>query len=219
MNLAQRITRLAASVGVTLVLSLLAVLLQGWSGASDCLGYEWANFAWGQSYRIITCNWLHFSWNHLGWDLAVFAVLAGLCERRSRPGLLWMLSIASISIPLAVQLMHVELKTYRGLSGIDSGLFAMLALSLAIEHARSNDWRMVAIFVASLSALIAKIAWEIQLGGNIFVSDQSFIPLPVAHMTGVLIGLSIAVVAAIKQMTPIFAFNRYAKLECKSDSG
>lgn len=194
MNTVSRMLDLVGRIPLTITLSIVAVIMQCWANAPEWFGYQWKPQVFEPSYRVITCNWLHFSWNHLAWDLAVFAVLGALCELRNRVQFAWMLAVSSIAIPLMVKSSYYELGTYRGLSGIDSGLFAMLGLSLLIEHSKRRDWRIASIFAASLIALVVKIGWEICLNGNIFVSDQSFVPVPLAHMTGVWIGLMIAVV-------------------------
>jgi rhomboid family GlyGly-CTERM serine protease len=167
----------------------MTLCLQAWTTAPIWLGYEWTNTSWHQCYRIISCNWLHFSWNHLAWDLAVFFVLGAMCEMRGRSRYALMLITSSILIPIVISVAHPELSAYRGLSGIDSGLFALLGLDLALEHIGRNDWPMASLFAFSLVALVCKLGWEMHTSGNLFVSDQSFMPVPLAHITGVIIGL------------------------------
>ncbi|MCU0720841.1 MAG: hypothetical protein MUC83_14115, partial [Pirellula sp.] len=76
----------------------------------------------------------------------------------------------------------------RGLSGIDSGLFSMLAVERILESKRRRDQIGLIVFSLCLFCLIIKIISETLYGGNLFVSDASFVPVPVSHLTGALIG-------------------------------
>lgn len=141
------------------------------------------------SYRIITCNALHWSWNHLLWDLIMFTVLGAICESTDRFKYLTYLVLSSILIPHIVLACHPNLLTYRGLSGIDSGLFSMIAVDRILESKRRGDRVSMIVFACCFLGLLIKIASEVLSGGNLFVSDSSFVPVPISHMTGAVSGV------------------------------
>jgi rhomboid family GlyGly-CTERM serine protease len=143
------------------------------------------------SYRIITCHTLHWSWNHLVWDLLMFTLLGAICEATDRFKYLIYLALSTILIPHVVLACHPELATYRGLSGIDSGLFAMLALDRIMECRRSGDRVGLLVFAGCFLCLTIKIACETWYGGNLFVSDSTFVPVPISHVTGAVSGVII----------------------------
>jgi rhomboid family GlyGly-CTERM serine protease len=142
-------------------------------------------------YRLVTCHWLHWSTNHLAWDLAMFAVLGSLCERRSRGRFLGSLLVSAVAIPLVVMVAHPELASYRGLSGIDSALFGLLVTEHFVAGARARNWGSAVMFGLMGAALFVKIALEMHAQANLFVSDTSFTPVPLAHLVGALVGLAI----------------------------
>ena len=140
------------------------------------------------SHRILSCHALHWSWNHLAWDLLMFTVLGAICEGIDRFKYVTYLVLSAILIPNVVVACHADLSTYRGLSGLDSGLFAMLAVDRILESKRRRDQGGVIIFSVCLTCLAIKMASETYYGGNLFVSDSSFVPVPVSHLTGAVVG-------------------------------
>jgi rhomboid family GlyGly-CTERM serine protease len=175
-------------IHVTLFLGVLVLFLQALPGFHPLLELDWKSMDWWKCYRVFTCHWLHWSWNHMVWDLAMFVLLGSLCEIRDRRRYLQMLAVSSAVIPLFVMTWHPELTTYRGLSGLDSGLFAFLALDMMRERLHRSDRRSAFLFGACLAGLGIKIVWEVFAGGNIFVSDASFVPVPLAHLVGGVVG-------------------------------
>jgi rhomboid family GlyGly-CTERM serine protease len=142
--------------------------------------------------RLLTCHALHWSANHLAWDLAVFSTLGALCERRDRSRFVATLVSSALLIPLGVAVLHPEITHYRGLSGIDSALFGLFAAELARQRHREGDRAGTWVMGLFLLGLAGKIGVECQQGGNLFVADQSFIPLPWAHAIGGVVGVILA---------------------------
>lgn len=131
-----------------------------------------------EPWRIATGHLTHWSVDHLLWDLLVFLALAVLLPPRR----LWTLMAATaVAVSLGVFLLHPEIAAYRGLSGLDSALFAALALDLALHPRRLErglGW-------LALSLFIGKIVAEI-LGGQALFATGPYVPLPVAHSLGLL---------------------------------
>ena len=131
----------------------------------------------GELYRLVTCHFTHWSYEQLAWDALVFLVLGMACERRNRAAFHATLLASAVVIPIAVLLFAPNVTAYRGLSGIDSALFALL---LTLELRRS---RLVALCAV---AFAAKIAFEMTTGATVFVSDMGagIVAVPVAHAAG-----------------------------------
>lgn len=196
----QLATRFASQVvclikcsAVTLVLSCCALALHAASDVTPWFTLEFGALSPTEMYRLVTCHWLHWSANHLIWDVAMFAVLGSLCERRSRGRFLATLLVAALAIPLVVMASHTELASYRGLSGIDTALFGLLVAEYFVAEARARNWRSAGMFGLMGVALFVKIAMEMHVQKNLFVSDTSFTPVPLAHLVGAIVGLAIGV--------------------------
>ncbi len=141
---------------------------------------------------VMTAHLAHWSWSHLGWDVAVFAAAGSLCERwmgRLRHGLL--LAALAAATGWAVAL-GTSLDAYRGLSGIDCGLVVAAAVWWAMKGDRGIDrrtdparWLPAVVVVAGLAV---KCALEMASGASVFAGG-AFVPVPLAHLAGAAAGL------------------------------
>jgi hypothetical protein len=134
---------------------------------------------------------LHWSSNHLLWDLAMFTTLGAIAEVNMSRHYRWTLFLSALLIPAGVMLRHPEMETYRGLSGIDSALFGLIVADLLARRLVERNWKSAFWFSLLLVGLLAKMLVETLAGTNIFVSDTSFVPVPIAHLIGAVIGLTI----------------------------
>ena len=118
------------------------------------------------------------------------------------------LAASSLLIPVALLLLQPGLATYRGLSGLDSALFVLVAAALlaaprAPRPPRTDDVppalaaRLHALLPrlaagAALVGFAAKLAWEATTGAAVFVDSQAaaFVPVPLAHLVGGLCGVA-----------------------------
>lgn len=181
-----------ASFSVTALLSLCVLVLFGADGWLSRWQLD-VPFRNGLSVpRLLTCHALHWSGSHLVWDLAVFSLLGALCEMRHRPRFVATLVASAVLIPLGIALLHPEISRYRGLSGIDSALFGLLAADLGRQRHREGDRTGALVMGLFLVGLAGKIGLECLQGDNLFVSDSSFVPLPWAHALGGLVGVALA---------------------------
>lgn len=138
--------------------------------------------------RVFGCNWLHWSANHLFWDTLMFFAISSLCERLSRTAFLGTTITSALLIPPMVMITTPELVSYRGLSGIDTALFALLATTWLLTEIHRQQWIRSLVFLGLLFGMAAKIAYELTAQHTLFVSDTSFTPVPLAHLTGAVIG-------------------------------
>jgi len=168
------------------------VLLLWSPGISSQLAWDRRALADGELWRLITGHLVHFSWNHLGWDLLVFAVLGGIWECSGhRYDLVASSLVAACAISLVVLVLHPDMSSYRGLSGVDSCL-VMALVTQSLQRARhAGKYWLCAALLATLLAGLAKVGYELATGGTVFVdaAEAGFVPVPVAHLVGGAVGL------------------------------
>ena len=186
----QRMSGLVTSVPLTLSLCLLAaaaLLLPSLNGA---LEFSRTGLADGEYWRLLTGHLTHWNFDHFVWDVAMFAVLGVMCERRGRGRYAVCLLAAALAIPLCVYVLMPEMATYRGLSGLDSALFAMLAVLMLREKWAERDWTGTTIVAILLLGFAAKIGYECLTLQTVFVDSAAadFIPVPLAHVVGAAVG-------------------------------
>jgi hypothetical protein len=94
-------------------------------------------------------------------------------------------------IPVALWVALPHLETYRGLSGIDSALYVLLAVTLLKDEVHGRRWGWVMAISGVLFAFIGKVGYEIVTGGTIFVNSGAshMIPVPLAHCVGAAVGM------------------------------
>ncbi len=178
-------------VPITLTISSLAILLHFASGLETWLSFQFNDVAAYDFARLLGCHLLHWSTEHLFWDLAAFAVLGAACEWRSPRRYAWTLLLTAVTVPLCVMFWVPQVGSYRGLSGIDTALFGLLVSSLIVQRIKDRRNAGAIFYALLLFGLFCKIAMEMISQKNIFVSDLSFTPVPIAHFVGAAIGLAI----------------------------
>jgi rhomboid family GlyGly-CTERM serine protease len=146
--------------------------------------------------RLLTCHFTHWSYEQLAWDAFAFLLLGIACERRNRAAFHATLLASAIVIPVAVLLFAPNVTAYRGLSGIDSALFALL---LTLERKRGPMVTLCAV------AFAAKIAFELTTGSAVFVSDMGaeVVAVPIAHLAGALVAVAIALPRKALLLAPL----------------
>ena len=181
--------------GASLLLVILALLVFVSTTATEHLQYDRKATQMGEFWRLITGHWTHWSLDHLFWDVFAFAVLAGLCERAGRTRLLACIIASALSISLGVMVIRPDMPLYRGLSGIDSALFTLVALEMVKRSLIDGDRQRVSIVVACLVAFMLKVVFELLTGTTVFVdsAQSGMVPLPLAHVIGAGVGFLFAV--------------------------
>jgi len=182
---------------VTIALSVVALVVHARMDGAG-LQLDRTLVAAGEWWRIVTCHFTHWSPDHFAWDFMMFALLGGACEVTSRRRTLITLGISAVVIPLAVLLWQPQLQTYRGLSGLDSALFGLLAVDLLWEKLAESDRRSIAAIGLLIVAFIAKTGFETITGSAVFADSArgGFVPVPLAHLIGFLVGALTSVAAA-----------------------
>jgi rhomboid family GlyGly-CTERM serine protease len=184
----------AATVGRALrapfLLSLVAILVQLSPAAVGLLEYDRARIAAGEIWRLLTCQWSHCSTSHLVLDVLVLTIAGGIYQLRGGRRFKVCMLAAAVAIPAGLWVLVPEMASYRGLSGVDVAATALLAVSILRERFR-DGWSLRALLPALVIAgIIAKIAYEMASGQGAFVDTaaQGFVPVPLAHVLGGIIG-------------------------------
>lgn len=181
-----------AQAPFTVALSGLALLLFSCPSLAPLLELQSAGGGWLNPLTCLGCHFLHWSAEHLFWDLGMFAVTGYLCERAGQRAFLCTLGIAAMAIPCLVAWYHPELRTYRGLSGLDTALFALFISRAWLQSARLSEpvqfWGCLGLWLA----MFGKSLFELTTGQVLFVKAENFVPVPMAHLVGILCGSVVA---------------------------
>ncbi len=171
--------------------AVLVFLVPGWDLAAQFERSSWLREPW----RVLTGHFAHFGFQHLIYDLVVFAALGAICELRWPKRTRLALLLSTVAIPLAFLVTSQHLGTYRGLSGLGSALMVLLTTRLHLEGFFGSTIARFAPPIAGL-AFLAKLLFESTTGRALFVAQESlFEPVPVAHLVGGLIGFALALLA------------------------
>lgn len=178
---------------VTLALAVTALLAACWPGAGEALQWERAALSAGEGWRALSAHLVHFGREHLAYDVLALLVLGAACERRGRARMLGALSAAALLIPAVVAAARPDLSSYRGLSGLDSALFALLLTALTREALMAGQRARVALLAGVGVLFLAKLLLELD-GGGVFVRGGGFVTVPEAHVAGACVGVVAALV-------------------------
>ncbi len=182
---------------VTIIISLLAVLIHFVPTLSESLQTDFVALSDGQWWRIWTGHLTHFDAGHLFWDLLMFIGLAGACEHRCPRQILPGILLMAAAITFAVRLLAPEVSSYRGLSGIDTGLFVWFAGMRLRQSLTDRDHVGMLLWLVPCVGLIGKLVYEAVSGQTLFVDSADFLPLVESHLAGVVIGLLILAASAL----------------------
>lgn len=174
---------------ITIIIASLALLGGIFPAFAAALELDFAKVADGQWWRLLTGHVTHYGTSHLFWDWIMFVGLSAACEfhiRRPMRSLAYasclggglMLISATIAIACA------DIQTYRGLSGIDTGLFVWFAIDQIRIRFHARDWPLVLAFTIALVGLVGKSIFEAFSGGTMFVDSTTFTPLVESHLAG-----------------------------------
>jgi rhomboid family GlyGly-CTERM serine protease len=148
----------------------------------------------GEVWRLMTGNLVHWSAEHFWLDVGAFLLLGALYEPSFKRGALSFvafLSAVAFVIGASLLLFLPELHVYRGLSGVDSGIFAA-ALLIEAWQAKENARRWFFVGPAAL-IFTAKLAFECATG-ELFFGTSSLgdlgQPVPLAHVAGAFAALA-----------------------------
>lgn len=189
-----RLLALAAAAPLTLAVAATAVAVALVPGAAAAWQYDRALIATGQPWRLLTGHLTHWSANHAFWDVLMLLMLGILLEPRGRGRLLLLLLGSAAAISLSLWTLQPDLATYRGLSGLDTALFAFLAVRLLADTRRRGNARRALLPAMLLAGFAAKLACESATGAALFADARAagFTVVPLAHLVGAAAGAALA---------------------------
>jgi rhomboid family GlyGly-CTERM serine protease len=175
---------------ITLCASLAACAIFALPNVAPLLQYDVASIHHGQLWRMLTCHVTHWSPSHLFWSGLAFLVLGAMCELRDRGRFLLCCVSSALLISLSLWWMLPAVTTYRGLSGIDSALFTLAAVTISRDSRRDGRRGIVMAVAATLIAFAGKIIFELCTTRGVFVDTAAagFVPVPLAHLMGAVVG-------------------------------
>lgn len=176
------------------LLILAPLLLQLLPVAARAAEFDRPTFSLARAHQLLTCHWAHWSIDHLAWSGGAFAILALACAVVVPRRLMPCIALSSISVGLAVWL-GTDLTSYRGLSGIDSALFTLLAAHVLRDGFTRGGGRAGMLALGLLLGFAAKLTFEAATGRAIFVAGEAtgMVAVPLAHLVGAATGAGIAI--------------------------
>ena len=185
---AESLSRSALPCAALCVVAALACLVV--PGLADLAEYDARAIERGETWRLWTGHFTHWTLQHLCWNLGVFSALLLAWPRSQRGDLLAVVMTSAIAVSLALSVFDPGLVRYRGLSGIDSALFAFVAIALVRDRTCTAPLRISA--GALLFGFAAKIGFESAMHQSLFVhtSAGTFDVIPLAHAVGGGVGLA-----------------------------
>ena len=177
----------------SLLLTLVAGIIHLFYSLRIQLLYDRSALVHHELWRLLTCHWVHLSWDHLFWSALTFLGLGSLCELMDKKKYYATVAASALLIPTAIWWGMPDLIVYGGLSGLDCALYALLMVLLIKREIRSRSRVWVAFFSLLLVGLIVKITYETVTGLTIFVSNtlSGMVPVPLAHLVGGVVGTAI----------------------------
>jgi rhomboid family GlyGly-CTERM serine protease len=181
------------------------------------LQYDRGAIAAGEWWRLVSGHWAHYGADHFFWDVLAFGVLGLACEQRSRWRFLICVTASALAVSLSVWLWLPGMTDYRGLSGIDSALFALLFVEFWGETVRSgerNERNAVVLLGACLAVFLLKIVFELTTGTNLFVKtlESGPVGVPLAHIAGATVGFMVGLGAVTRRILGVFIHKTYLRV-------
>jgi len=176
---------------VTLLMAAAAVAIAILPPLGELLQFDRAANAGGEAWRLATCHLCHWNFEHLKWDLLMFAVLGAVCEWRNPRRMRWCVLAAATAVSVLVTVQFPEIAFYRGLSGIDTALFTLLAIDLLRDAVRDRNWLLATATGGMLYGFAAKTLFEAATGRTIFVDRETagFLALVWDHVIAGAVGI------------------------------
>lgn len=156
----------------------------------------------GEWWRVWTGHMTHYGGGHLFWDLLMFVALGAACEKNHSSRFAPALALMAVGISATIGLCCNEIDTYRGLSGLDTGLFVWFVTDQARRCWRATERLSAAFWLMPCLGLVGKLIFEAVTGQTLFVDSSHFTPLVESHLAGAMIGLLFTVGGIIAASRP-----------------
>lgn len=175
---------------MTLAGGTVALVLTATSAGSTALELDRVAIMRGEVWRLFTAHFTHWTYSHVAWDVLAFVLGGAIVERESRRMLIATVLGSGLAVALATLAFLPEMARYRGLSGIATALIAAALVSGLVRAAQARATGTLLILAAGTIALAAKVGSELIAGHMWIVAGSvSFVPVPLAHGVGALVGV------------------------------
>ena len=169
----------------TALLIVTAGLIYILPGCTQLLIYDRTAIFAGESWRLVTGHWVHYSPSHLAYNLVALTLMGTLIELQESRRLLLLCLVSSITIGLSLLVFRPDLDYFAGASGIISAAVVYYSLR---EITVSGPFRT--IWFAVLVLLVGKIVLESFWPGSSLVGvSGNFVVIPLSHAVGAVSGL------------------------------
>lgn len=184
------VVQLLARLPVTLAIGGLTLAVAFWPSVAELWQFNRAAIEGGEFWRLATCHVTHWNLEHFQWDWLMFLMLAAACEWRDRARMVGVTVGAATAVSIVVWAWFPEIETYRGLSGMDTALFTMLAIDVMYAAALQRNRPLLLAVGGLLLGFAAKTAYEAISGQTYFVDQEAagFVPLVWDHVAAGVVG-------------------------------
>jgi rhomboid family GlyGly-CTERM serine protease len=143
-----------------ITVAVVALIIQSFPAARSSLIYERTALAGGDLWRIWTGHLVHFGWPHLVVDAGLWLIVGWFSARRHPTFTRWGIVLMPAFISGSIYLFEPGMIRYAGLSAVNLGLLAYLA----VQGWRRDwtDW----FWPAVLLAYVGELVWEYYRGGT-----------------------------------------------------
>ena len=181
---------------VPLLLCAVSVWIHFSGGFAEALQYDRAGLHQLQLYRLVSGHFTHWTLRHMVYDTFFYGLLTlfyFVFHQGTSSGIrLYGIYILTLSFGTAgiVYFLHPHILYYRGLSGLDWGLYGIFAIQL--WKLRHWFWRNSAVLMVLLFGI--KLVIQIKAGQSMFVGDMGpgVVNMPGVHAAGVIGGALLA---------------------------
>ncbi len=193
---AKSLSQILAVLWIPILLCAVSVLIHYSDGLTEALQYERGTIHRYQLHRLVSSHFSHWTLRHMGYDTFFFGLLSLLYfvfHQGSSSGIryygIYILAL-SLWVGGVVHFLYPNIIYYRGLSGLDWGLYGIFAIQLwQLRHwlFKSGAFLMIVLFVI-------KFYLQIKSGQSMFVGDMGpgVVNMPGAHAAGITFGILLA---------------------------
>lgn len=168
---------------VTLACILVLLVVQAVPVLGDALLFDRDAIRQGEVWRLVTAHAVHYSWTHLGSNLAVLAVAGTWAESRGALALAGVLASASLVVGAAVWMFEPALRQFAGASGVAVAV-VVCAAGCAWRDGGRARWVALAVMAGVAAKLVAESGgWHWR-----DTTADGFVVVATSHAAGAMAG-------------------------------
>lgn len=183
---------------ITLFIAGLIFILHLIPGSFELLAFHRSDVAQGAWWQLVTSNFVHGSWEHLVRDSSALLCFGPAVEHRlGRLFYLLFAIVSSFCISLGYLLFVPTVEILFGISGVISGLFAVLLMQELPRTFKKRSWVWFTIVFFALIGFSLKLAYESIFNASLlFRNDLGAAPF--AHFAGFMTGIFFGLASTFK---------------------